>query len=125
MGRPSKTVAKKTSEKDNKTVVETTVDTEKKEETVNTDIAVTEDEATTLSNSQEEISNNTETVDVNKEETVENTLQKDDNDILDGLKKEEVTNENNTVTEEPTVEKPRRWMKDVYGYNWNGQCFDE
>lgn len=125
MGRPSKTVAKKTSEKDNKTVVETTVDAEKKEDAVNSDNIVKEEEIPTASVDREETNNNTETVDTNKEEVVETISQENGNKTIGEPKEETVTLEEKTVTEEPIVEKPRRWMKDVYGYNWNGQCFDE
>lgn len=124
MGRSSKTTTKKTPEKDNKTVVDEATTVEKKEEATITDDTVTEDEVLMSSADKEETSDNSEAVDV-KEETVEITPQKNSDGNTDSTKEEVVTNENKVSTEETIVKKPRRWMKDVYGYNWNGQCFDE
>ena len=65
---------------------------------------------------------------------IENGIQKDENN--DEVTKsvnpsDEVTNDGNKTSIEEdnkTVEQHNsapRWAKDVYGYNWMGQCYDE
>ena len=122
MARTSKNTSKKTEVKEVKTEVKTEIVEEKK---------IDEPKMDATDIIQNECDVNIDDMDDN---LTENGIQKDENN--DEVTKsvnpsDEVTNDGNKTSIEEdnkTVEQHNsapRWAKDVYGYNWMGQCYDE
>lgn len=122
MARTSKNTSKKTEVKEVKPEVKTEIVEEKK---------IDEPKMDATDIIQNECDVNIDDMDDN---LTENGIQKDENN--DEVTKsvnhsDEVTNDGNKTSIEEdnkTVEQHNsapRWAKDVYGYNWMGQCYDE
>ena len=122
MARTSKNTSKKTEVKEVKPEVKTEIVEEKK---------IDEPKMDATDIIQNECDVNIDDMDDN---LIENGIQKDENN--DEVTKsvnpsDEVTNDGNKTSIEEdnkTVEQHNsapRWAKDVYGYNWMGQCYDE
>ena len=122
MARTSKNTSKKTEVKEVKPEVKTEIVEEKK---------IDEPKMDATDIVQNECDVNIDDMDDN---LTENGIQKDENN--DEVTKsvnpsDEVTNDGNKTSIEEdnkTVEQHNsapRWAKDVYGYNWMGQCYDE
>lgn len=122
MERTSKNTSKKTEVKEVKPEVKTEIVEEKK---------IDEPKMDATDIIQNECDVNIDDMDDN---LTENGIQKDENN--DEVTKsvnpsDEVTNDGNKTSIEEdnkTVEQHNsapRWAKDVYGYNWMGQCYDE
>ena len=122
MARTSKNTSKKTEVKEIKPEVKTEIVEEKK---------IDEPKMDATDIIQNECDVNIDDMDDN---LTENGIQKDENN--DEVTKsvnpsDEVTNDGNKTSIEEdnkTVEQHNsapRWAKDVYGYNWMGQCYDE
>lgn len=122
MARTSKNTSKKTEVKEVKPEVKTEIVEEKK---------IDEPKMDATDIIQNECDVNIDDMDDN---ITENGIQKDENN--DEVTKsvnpsDEVTNDGNKTSIEEdnkTVEQHNsapRWAKDVYGYNWMGQCYDE
>lgn len=122
MARTSKNTSKKTEVKEVKPEVKTEIVEEKK---------IDEPKMDATDIIQNECDVNIDDMDDN---ITENGIQKDENN--DEVTKsvnpsDEVTNDGNKTSIEEdnkTVERHNsapRWAKDVYGYNWMGQCYDE
>lgn len=122
MARTSKNTSKKTEVKEVKQEVKTEIVEEKK---------IDEPKMDATDIIQNECDVNIDDMDDN---LTENGIQKDENN--DEVTKsvnpsDEVTNDGNKTSIEEdnkTVEQHNsapRWAKDVYGYNWMGQCYDE
>ena len=122
MARTSKNTSKKTEVKEVKQEVKTEIVEEKKIDEPKMD-------ATDIIQNKCDV--NIDDMDNN---LTENGIQKDENN--DEVTKsvnpsDEVTNDGNKTSIEEdnkTVEQHNsapRWAKDVYGYNWMGQCYDE
>lgn len=122
MARTSKNASKKTEVKEVKQEVKTEIVEEKK---------IDEPKMDATDIIQNECDVNIDDMDDN---LTENGIQKDGNN--DEVTKsvnpsDEVTNDGNKTSIEEdnkTVEQHNsapRWAKDVYGYNWMGQCYDE
>lgn len=122
MGRTSKNTSKKTEVKEIKPEVKAEIVEEKKIDGHKMD-------ATDII--QNEVDVNIDDMDDN---LIENGIQKDENNdevIKTVNASDEVTNDDDKTSIEEdnkTVEQHNsapRWAKDVYGYNWMGQCYDE
>lgn len=122
MARTSKNTSKKTEVKEIKPEVKAEIVEEKKIDEHKMD-------ATDIIQNEGDVN-----IDDMDDNLIENGIQKDENN--DEVTKsvnhsDEVTNDgDNTSIEEDnkTVEQHNsapRWAKDVYGYNWMGQCYDE
>ena len=122
MARTSKNTSKKAEVKEIKPEVKTEIVEEKK---------IDEPKMDATDIIQNEVDVNIDDMDDN---LIENGIQKDENN--DEVTKsvnpsDEVTNDGNKTSIEEdnkTVEQHNsapRWAKDVYGYNWMGQCYDE
>ena len=122
MARTSKNTSKKTEVKEVKPEAKTEIVEEKK---------IDEPKMDATDIIQNECDVNIDDMDDN---LTENGIQKDENN--DEVTKsvnhsDEVTNDGNKTSIEEdnkTVEQHNsapRWAKDVYGYNWMGQCYDE
>lgn len=122
MARTSKNTSKKTEVKEVKPEVKTEIVEEKK---------IDEPKMDATDIIQNECDVNIDDMDDN---ITENGIQKDENN--DEVTKsvnpsDEVTNDGNKTSieeDKKTVERHNsapRWAKDVYGYNWMGQCYDE
>ena len=122
MARTSNNTSKKTEVKEVKPEVKTEIVEEKK---------IDEPKMDATDIIQNECDVNIDDMDDN---LTENGIQKDENN--DEVTKsvnpsDEVTNDGNKTSIEEdnkTVEQHNsapRWAKDVYGYNWMGQCYDE
>ena len=122
MARTSKNTSKKTEVKEVKQEVKTEIVEEKKIDEPKMD-------ATDIIQNECDVN-----IDDMNDNLTENGIQKDENN--DEVTKsvnpsDEVTNDGNKTSIEEdnkTVEQHNsapRWAKDVYGYNWMGQCYDE
>ena len=122
MARTSKNTSKKAEVKKIKPEVKTEIVEEKK---------IDEPKMDATDIIQNEVDVNIDDMDDN---LIENGIQKDENN--DEVTKsvnpsDEVTNDGDKTSIEEdnkTVEQHNsapRWAKDVYGYNWMGQCYDE
>lgn len=122
MARTSKNTSKKAEVKEIKPEVKTEIVEEKK---------IDEPKMDATDIIQNEVDVNIDDMDDN---LIENGIQKDENNdevIKTVNASDEVTNDGDKTSIEEdnkTVEQHNsapRWAKDVYGYNWMGQCYDE
>lgn len=122
MARTSKNTSKKTEVKEVKPEVKTEIVEEKK---------IDEPKMDATDIIQNECDVNIDDMDDN---LTENGIQKDENndEVTNSVNpSDEVTNDGDKTSieeDQKTVERHNsapRWAKDVYGYNWMGQCYDE
>lgn len=122
MARTSKNTSKKTEVKEVKPEVKTEIVEEKK---------IDEPKMDATDIIQNECDVNIDDMDDN---LTENGIQKDENndEVTNSVNpSDEVTNDGDKTSieeDQKNVERHNsapRWAKDVYGYNWMGQCYDE
>ena len=109
MARTSKNTSKKTEVKEVKQEVKTEIVEEKKIDEPKMD-------ATDIIQNEGDVN-----IDDN---LTENGIQKDENndEVTNDGDKTSIEEDNKTVEQHNSAP---RWAKDVYGYNWMGQCYDE